>query len=128
MSTKEKKKYRGRSFALAMLIIVAVCALIQVDAAYEDMMMREGKLSLQVRRMDERHLMVGFWGKEWLVNTENFYQTIEQFQDQTREALQGFAEKTQEFLAKNGVDSLKGEEDEEGQMEEIPVDFPTQTL
>lgn len=128
MSTKEKKKYRGRSFALAMLIIVAVCALIQVDTAYEDMMMREGKLSLQVRRMDERHLMVGFWGKEWVVNTENFYQTIEQFQDQTREALQGFAEKTQEFLAKNGVDSLKGEEDEEGQMEEIPVDFPTQTL
>lgn len=128
MRTKEEKKYKGRSFALAMLIVVAVCALVQVDTAYEDMMMKEGKLSLQVRRMDEKHLLVGFWDKEWVVNTENVYQTIEQFQNQTKEALQSFAEKTQEFLAENGVDYLKEKESDEGQMEEIPVDFPTQTL
>ncbi|MEA4988657.1 MAG: hypothetical protein VB095_11400 [Anaerovorax sp.] len=128
MRTKEEKKYKGRSFALAMLIVVAVCALVQVDTAYEDMMMKEGKLSLQVRRMDEKHLLVGFWDREWVVNTENVYQTIEQFQNQTKEALQSFAEKTQEFLAENGVDSLKEKESDEGQMEEIPVDFPTQTL
>jgi len=128
MYTKEKKDQRGHSFVLAMLIILAVCALIQVDTAYEDMMMKEGKLSLQVRRVDEEHLMFGFLGNEWIVNSKEFFMKVETFQEEGKKVLQAFAEKTQEFLANSGMNSLKkGEESEDGE-EEIPVDFPTQTL
>ncbi len=128
MYTEEKKYRRGRSFAFALLIIIAVCALIQVDSAYEDMMMQEGKLGLEVRRMDEAHLAVGLLGREWTINSEKFFLNLENFEVRAKGVLQGVAEKTQELLAKSGMKSLNEDGEEEEEIEEIPVDFPTQTL
>lgn len=128
MCTKEKKQYRGRSFILVMLIVAAICGLVAVDTSYGDMMMKEGQLCLQVRRVDEAHLLVGFLGKEWMVNTEHLKKEAQELQDKAKEELQGFAQKAQEFLAKSGIDVVQNDEMEEGEPEGIPVDFPTQTL
>lgn len=127
MNTKEKRKRRGRRFILALLVITTICALVAVDTAYGDMMMKEGHLCVQVRRTDDAHLLVGFLGREWLLNTEDFFDEIEELQDQAKAGLQGFVENVQ-FVGEKGIKLFEMDEKEEEDPLEIPVDFPIQTL
>ncbi|MGI6731065.1 MAG: hypothetical protein ACOX5F_04090 [Anaerovoracaceae bacterium] len=63
------------------MVIFAVIGFVTVDAAYSDMLDLEGKIGLEVKRIDEDYLSMSIFGKVAEINTTEVARSWNEFSE-----------------------------------------------
>jgi ABC-type Na+ efflux pump permease subunit len=76
-----RRALRFKKFIVFILVFAAVYGFTAVDEAYSDMMDREGKVSLHIRRVNSEYVTLSIFGQTAAVNTKELKEDWEDFSD-----------------------------------------------
>ncbi len=80
------------------LVFAAVYGITAVDEAYSDMMDREGKIALHVRRVNSEYVTFSMFGQTGAVNIKKLYENWRDFSNTVVGGLDMIAADIQDFL------------------------------
>lgn len=89
---------RLKKIIIFVLVFAAVYGFTAVDEAYSDMMDREGKISLHVRRVNSEYVTFSMFGQTTAVNTKELREDWNEFSDTVTAGLDRAAGHIQIFL------------------------------
>lgn len=89
---------RIKRILIFLLVFAAVYGITAVDEAYSDMMDREGKISLHVRRVNSEYVTFSIFGQTAAVNTKELKENWKSFSDNVTGGLDVAVADIQDFL------------------------------
>ncbi len=89
---------RIKKIMIFILVFAAVYGITAVDEAYSDMMDREGKIALHVRRVNSEYVTFSMFGQAASVNTKELAENWGKFSDNVTSDLDHAVANVQEFL------------------------------
>lgn len=89
---------RTKKLLIFLLVFTAVYGITAVDEAYSDMMDREGKVALRVRRVNSEYVTISMLGQTAAVNTKEVKEDWRQFSQTVVAGLDETAAGIQDFL------------------------------
>ena len=89
---------RIKKIMVFILVFAAVYGITAVDEAYSDMMDREGKIALHVRRVNSEYVTLSMFGQAASVNTKELAENWGKFSDNVTADLDHAVANIQEFL------------------------------
>jgi cytolysin (calcineurin-like family phosphatase) len=88
MKTVNEENMRTKKIIVFILVFAAVYGFTAVDEAYSDMMDREGKVGLHVRRVNSEYVTLSIFGQTAALNTKEMRENWEEFSDTVRSGLE----------------------------------------
>lgn len=87
MKATNEENLRIKKIIVFILVFAAVYGFTAVDDAYSDMMDREGKVGLHVRRVNTEYVTLSIFGQTAVLNTKEMKEDWEDFSDMVRSGL-----------------------------------------
>jgi|GEM_PF-1897854 len=87
MKTEKAENLRAKKIIVFILVFAAVYGFTAVDEAYSDMMDREGKIGLHVRRVNSEYVTFSIFGQTAAVNIKEMKENWEEFSNTVRSGL-----------------------------------------
>lgn len=87
-----------KKLLIFILVFAAVYGITAVDEAYSDMMDREGKIALRVRRVNSEYVTLSMFGKTAAVNTKELKKDWRELNQTVVAGLDGAVDGIQDFL------------------------------
>jgi cytolysin (calcineurin-like family phosphatase) len=98
MKAVKEENLRGKKIIVFILVFAAVYGFTAVDEAYSDMMDREGKVGLHVRRVNSEYVTLSIFGQTVALNTKEMKEDWEEFSDTVRSGLDSASGRIRTFL------------------------------
>ena len=89
---------RTKKLMVFILVFAAVYGITAVDEAYSDMMDREGKISLHIRRVNSEYVTFSMFGQTGAVNTKELKEGWKDFSNTVIAGLDETVVNIQDFL------------------------------
>jgi muconolactone delta-isomerase len=93
-----EKPMKLKKLIVFVLVFAAVYGITAVDEAYSDMMDREGKIALHVRRVNSEYVTFSMFGQTGAVNIKKLYENWRDFSNTVVGGLDMIAADIQDFL------------------------------
>ncbi|HWQ80472.1 MAG TPA: hypothetical protein VN381_16715 [Anaerovoracaceae bacterium] len=98
MKNTKDETLRYKKLIVFILVFAAVYCFTAVDEAYSDMMDREGKVALHIRRVNSEYVTLSMFGQTAAVNTKELKADWEDFSDTVRSGLDDAVGHVRTFL------------------------------
>lgn len=108
MKNTKDNSLRYKKLILFILVFAAVYGFTAVDEAYSDMMDREGKVGLHVRRVNSEYVTLSIFGQTASVNTKELKEEWEDFSNTVTAGLDRAVGRVHTFL---GIEDTEEERD-----------------